>query len=74
MVFINYMIRDFHDFMAWLPLAWCANFLLCIVLVSLKLGHVPAYGHDPDLTGMGLELYVFFDFLLLMGGVFSLFM
>jgi hypothetical protein len=57
------MLRNLHNILAWLPLTWCILCLSSITIASIKLGHIPQYGLDPDPTELGLDTITFLAFL-----------
>lgn len=61
------MLRNLHNILAWIPLTWCILCLFSITIASIKLGHIPQYGLDPDPTELGLDGITFIAFLFFMG-------
>ncbi len=53
----------------YIPILWLIPFAVAIVYATIKLGHLPQYGKDPDPTEMGLEAVNFIGILCLIGAL-----
>lgn len=65
---MNRVLIYLHRLIGYLPIAWSISCISLISIASIKLGHLPRYGVDPDPTAMGYEYFEFFSTILVLLG------